>query len=64
MEHLSHPGVEIAYTADGEVKLDPFADSHPGALERVAHFRPSDTHAIGKAADGTVNDYVSVWRHR
>lgn len=64
MEHLSHPGQEISYTAAGEVKVNPFADSGPGALERVGHWQPADTHAIGKDGEGKVVDYISVWRHR
>ena len=64
MEHLSHPGKDVPYNEDGEVKVNPFADSSSGALERVGHWNPADTHAIGKAENGTVNDYISVWRHR
>ena len=64
MEHLSHPGEEVPYTDEGEVRLQPFAESGPGALERVGHWPPADTHAIGKNAEGEVSDYISVWRHR
>lgn len=64
MEHLSHPGEEIPYTDAGEVRVQPFADSGPGALERVGHWHPANTHAIGKTADGDVADYIAVWRHR
>lgn len=64
MEHLSHPGENIPYSAEGEVRVNPFADSGPGALERVGHWHPEDSHAIGKDADGNVVDYISIWRHR
>lgn len=64
MEHLSHPGEDVPYSEEGEVRIQPFAESGPGALERVGHWQPSDTHAIGKDADGQVVDYISVWRHR
>lgn len=39
MEHLSHPGQEISYSAGGEVNVNPFAAISPGGLERIAHFR-------------------------
>lgn len=64
MEHLSHPGEKIPYTAGGEVQVRPLVESGPGALERVGHWHPSDTHAIGKSDDGEVRDYIGVWRHR
>lgn len=64
MEHLSHPGEDVPYTEEGEVKVNPFSESGPGALERVGHWNPADTHAVGKDADGKVMDYVSIWRHR
>ncbi|KAK5942486.1 hypothetical protein PMZ80_005051 [Knufia obscura] len=64
MEHLSHPGEDIPYSEEGEVRMQPFAESGPGALERVGHWQPADTHGIGKDADGNVADYISVWRHR
>lgn len=64
MEHLSHPGEEVPYTAEGEVKVNPFADSGPGALERAGHWHPGNTHQVGKDADGNVTDYISIWRHR
>lgn len=64
MEHLSHPGEEIPYNEDGEVRVQPFADSGPGALERVGHWQPADTHQIGKDEQGKVKDYIGIWRHR
>ncbi|EHY58462.1 hypothetical protein HRR83_007168 [Exophiala dermatitidis] len=64
LEHLSHPGEEVKYDAEGEVRLNPLAPSSPGALERVGHWHPADTHQVGKDADGNVLDYIAVWRHR
>lgn len=64
MEHLSHPGKDIPYNEAGEVRVDPFSDTSPGALERVGHWQPKDTHAIGKDPEGNVVDFISVWRHR
>lgn len=64
MEHLSHPGEEIAYNDEGEVRVNPFAESGLGALERVGHWHPADAHQVGKDADGNVMDYISIWRHR
>lgn len=64
MEHLSNPGVDIPYTADGEVKVDPLSEIGPGGLERLQHFHPPVAHNIGKDADGNITDYISIWRHR
>ncbi|KAK5081279.1 hypothetical protein LTR05_008073 [Lithohypha guttulata] len=64
MEHLSHPGENVPYNDKGEVRVQPLAESGPGALERVGHWQPANTHQIGKDAEGKVNDNISVWRHR
>lgn len=64
MEHLSHPGKEIGYSADGLVKTNPLQPASEDGLERVGHWTPADTHAIGKAEDGTVKDRIAIWRHR
>lgn len=64
VEHLSHPGHEVQYNADGTVKSNPLQPASSGGLERVGHWTPSDTHAIGKEEDGTVKDRVAVWRHK
>jgi hypothetical protein len=63
MEHLSHPGEQVKYDAEGNVKLNPLAPDSEGALERVAHFHPMDTHSVGKDEAGNVQDYISIWRH-
>ncbi|EXJ60005.1 hypothetical protein A1O7_04153 [Cladophialophora yegresii CBS 114405] len=64
LEHLSHPGEEIAYDSEGNVKMNPLVESSPNAFERVGHWHPADTHQVGKDKDGNVEDYISVWRHR
>lgn len=64
LEHLSHPGEDIPYDAEGSVKMNPLAPSSPNALERVAHWHPAATHKVGLDKDGNVEDYISVWRHR
>lgn len=63
-EHLSHPGENVPYDEEGNVKMNPLAPSSPNALERVGHWHPADTHKVGKDKDGIVEDYISVWRHR
>ena len=64
MEHLSHPGEEVAYDAEGGVRSNPLSPASPGGLERVAHFTPNDTHKIGRNEAGEVMDRVAIWRHR
>ncbi|KAK4946028.1 hypothetical protein LTR10_014830 [Elasticomyces elasticus] len=64
LEHLSHPGEEVKYDAEGNVRMNPLAPSSPGALERVGHWQPADTHKVGKDAEDKVQDWISVWRHR
>ncbi|KAI9711352.1 MAG: hypothetical protein M1812_007201 [Candelaria pacifica] len=58
-EHLSHPGKEIPYDEDGNVREDAPGGTREGGLERVAHWQPERTHEIGKGTD-----WVSIWRHR
>lgn len=64
MEHLSHPGEQVPYDTEGNVKWNPLAEASPQGLERVAHFNPKDTHSIGKDEQGNVRDFVAIWRHR
>lgn len=59
VEHLSHPGEELAYDDDGRIKANPLRRASEGGLERVAHWQPERTHEIGKGTD-----WMSVWRHR
>jgi len=64
MEHLSHPGEQVPYDSEGNVKWNPLAEASPQGLERVAHFNPKDAHSIGKDDQGNVRDFVAIWRHR
>ncbi|RMZ87846.1 hypothetical protein DV736_g4924, partial [Chaetothyriales sp. CBS 134916] len=64
IEHLSHPGQQVPYDKAGNVRHKPLAKLSPTALERVGHWHPADTHALGKDEAGNVQDYVSVWRHK
>ncbi|PGG96217.1 hypothetical protein AJ80_09861 [Polytolypa hystricis UAMH7299] len=64
MEHLSHPGEEIAYDDKGRVKRDPLREASAKGLERVAHWQPERTHDVGMDENGNIQDWVSIWRHR
>jgi len=64
VEHLSHPGEDIKYDAEGNIRANPLAPSSPGGLERVGHWQPADTHKVGKTAEGNVEDWIAIWRHR
>ncbi|KAL8760689.1 MAG: hypothetical protein Q9184_003136 [Pyrenodesmia sp. 2 TL-2023] len=59
LEHLSHPGKELPYDESGHVKVESSGRSDPEGLERIDHWQPERTHAIGKGTD-----WISVWRHR
>ncbi|CEN59539.1 hypothetical protein ASPCAL01988 [Aspergillus calidoustus] len=64
MEHLSHPGEELAYDAKGRIKSDPLRETSPFGLERVAYWQPAKTHDFGTSEEGEVFDRVSIWRRR
>ncbi|KAL2852430.1 S-adenosyl-L-methionine-dependent methyltransferase [Aspergillus pseudoustus] len=64
MEHLSHPGEELAYDAKGRIKSDPLREASPSGLERVAYWQPARTHDFGTSEEGEVLDRVSIWRRR
>jgi hypothetical protein len=64
IEHLAHPGKDIPYDAQGNVKFSAYPEYSPGGLERVEYFHPQDTHQVGKDEAGNVKDYISIWRHR
>ncbi len=59
IEHLSHPGEDLPYDEEGNIKEDILRRASVGGLERVARWQPQRTHEIGKGTD-----WVSVWRHR
>lgn len=64
MEHLSHPGEEIAYDAKGYCKTNPLREPSQQGLERVAYWQPAKTHDFGTSEQGEVLDRVSIWRRR
>jgi len=64
MEHLSHPGEDVVYDAEGNIKANPLVPASPGGLERVAHYTPADTHKVGKNEKGEVTDSIAIWRQR
>lgn len=51
VEHLSHPGEQLAYDDKGHIKQNPLRRASPGGLERVAHWQPERTHEIGRGSD-------------
>jgi methyl halide transferase len=61
---LARPGEEVSYEQSGEVRgleaIIPRADG----LSRLELIKPRRTHRSGMNEDGTVNDFISVWRHR
>ncbi|KAI9881484.1 MAG: hypothetical protein M1830_000047 [Pleopsidium flavum] len=59
VEHLSHPGEDLPYDGEGNIKADILRRASKGGLERVAHWQPKRTHEIGKGTD-----WVSIWRLR
>ncbi|PWY95239.1 thiol methyltransferase [Aspergillus sclerotioniger CBS 115572] len=64
MEHLSHPGEQISYDAQGRGRMDPLREPSERGLERVAYWKPARTHEVGKNSNGEVQDRVSIWRQR
>lgn len=64
MEHLSHPGEQVSYDAQGRCRGDPLRETSERGLERVAYWQPARTHEVGKDANGEVQDRVSIWRRR
>jgi hypothetical protein len=61
--HLSHPGEQIPYGEQGQVKTDGPGKAASGALVRIAHWQPKRTHAVGKDENGNIRDFVAIWRH-
>ena len=59
IEHLSHPGKEVPYDNAGHVKEGRSQDCAAESFERIGHWQPERTHAIGKGTD-----WVSIWRRR
>ncbi|KAL4865871.1 hypothetical protein BDV12DRAFT_173838 [Aspergillus spectabilis] len=63
IEHLSHPGEEIAYDAKGRCKSDSLREPSEIGLERVAYWQPAKTHDFGTSQEGEVFDRVSCAFH-
>ncbi|PGH15351.1 hypothetical protein AJ79_02517 [Helicocarpus griseus UAMH5409] len=63
MEHLSHPGEDLPYE-NGHVKGNPLREVSPNGMERISHWQPERTHAVGKDDAGNVQDWVAIWRRR
>lgn len=57
--HLSSPGSQIPYTAEGYVDGDSQPESTSGSLERIVRWKPERTHPVGKDTD-----HVSIWKLR
>ncbi|KAI9805751.1 MAG: hypothetical protein M1833_005244 [Piccolia ochrophora] len=58
LAHLSRPGDEIRYDAEGRlVDKEPHGSNSVG-FDRITHFQPERTHEIGKGTD-----WMSVWKH-
>lgn len=65
VEHLSHPGEEIAYDSDGRIVTNPSRKPSSSALERVLYWQPERTYEVGKdEKTGEMIDRLSVWRRR
>jgi methyl halide transferase len=62
-ELLKRPGDEIQYDEEGKLVKDANRQESNKALVRIAHWKPSRTHAVG-IIKGEVKDWVSVWKHK
>lgn len=61
---LGAPGEPIAYDKDGDgtVVSIPSPKPRDHALQRLCLVKPPRTHAAGVAEDGSVKDFISVWK--
>ncbi|KAL5629534.1 hypothetical protein BROUX41_001140 [Berkeleyomyces rouxiae] len=61
---LGRPGAAVEYDESGEAAGVPgeAGACEPGLL-RVLRFKPSATNRMGYAEDGSVVDFISVWKH-
>ncbi|KAM5467957.1 putative methyl halide transferase [Microsporum audouinii] len=64
LEHLNHPGEHIPYDDKGNVQTGLYEKVSDKGFIRIAHWQPEHTHEVGKDADGTVRDWISIWRHQ
>lgn len=58
-EHLTQPGEDVPYDAEGNVQVVEPKKENKHTLARIAHWQPERTHEVGKGTD-----WVSVWRHK
>lgn len=58
---LTCPGEDVAYDDDGDVICTASAKPRDDALHRLSIIKPTRTHQVGTAEDGTVLDFISVW---
>jgi methyl halide transferase len=61
--HLPRPGQKLAYSENDVLLEENIGSEAKDGLRRVAHFHPKKTHNAG-IADGSVTDYVGVWKHK
>ena len=58
---FSRPGEDVTLDAGG-VPVIP-SEKSSAALERLELIKPARTHKAGMNEDGTVRDWLHVWRH-
>lgn len=58
---LSAPGEAPSYAPDGAVVSTACSRPRVDALHRLSIIKPTRTHAVGTAEDGSVLDFISVW---
>lgn len=54
----------MVYDEEGYIVPDKCGEEMATGLERVEHFQPERTHAIGYDEAGKVTDWIGIWRHR
>ena len=61
-ELFKQPGEDISYD-EGQKALPSDRKEVEKTLERVAHWQPARTHAVG-IVKGEITDRVSLWKHK
>lgn len=58
--HLTHPGMDLPYNAEGDLQEEEVAKLSPKSpgLQRLAHWRPNRTNQVDQNTD-----FVSIWGH-
>lgn len=61
---LAAPGEPVQYdeAGDGSVVSLPSPKPRDDAIRRLSLIKPARTHKAGTNEDGTVKDFISVWR--